>query len=110
MNFLRTEFELQTAFTVFRGPLQRVRVMYGWGRGVVSCMAARAQWGVLSGAARSVDVGIVARIAIVYRRVAIVYRRIAIVYRRIIIVAQTSSRSATSRATVWQGQQTWNPS
>ena len=49
-----------------------VRVVHGWGRGVVSCMAARARRGVLSGAARSVGVGIVAHIAIVYRRIAIV--------------------------------------
>ena len=52
-----------------------VRVVYGWGRGVMSCMAARARRGVLSGAARSVGVGIVARIAIVYRRIVNVYRR-----------------------------------
>ena len=64
-----------------------VRVVYGWGRGVVSCMAARARRGELSCAARSVGVGIVARIATVYRRIVIVYRHIVIVYRRIAIVA-----------------------
>ena len=58
-----------------------VRVVYGWGRGVVSCMAARARWAVLSSAARTVGVGIVARIAVVYRRIIIVYRCIVIVYR-----------------------------
>ena len=56
-----------------------VREVYGWGRGVVSCMAARTRRAVLSGAARSVGVGIVARIAIVYHHIIIVYHRIAIV-------------------------------
>ena len=49
-------------------------------------MAARVRRGILSGAARSVGVGIVyRRIVIVYRRIAIVYRRIVIVYRRIVV-------------------------
>ena len=54
-------------------------MVYGWGRVVVSCMVARAWRGVLSGTARSVGVGIVVRIVIVYRRIVIVYRRIVIV-------------------------------
>ena len=77
MNFLRTEFELQIAFTE----------MYMWFTvGVMSCMAACARRGVLSGAVHSVGIGIVAHIAIVYRRIVIVYHRIVIVYRCIVIV------------------------
>ena len=62
------------------------RVVYGWG--VAWCPA---WWRVLSGAAHSVGVGIVARIAIVYCRIVIVYRRIAMS-----IVASSSSIVASS--------------
>ena len=89
-----------------------VRVVYGWGRSVVSCMAARARRGTVRCRAQCghwhrrshrhqerMMTSILRNDVIMrschrlsshrhrlYRRIAIVYRRIAIVYRRIVIV------------------------
>ena len=77
-------------------------MVYGWGRGVVSCMAARARRGVLSDAVRSVGVGIVAPSpsSIVGSSSSIVASSSSIVASSLSIVASSLSIVASSSSIV----------